>query len=80
MYNNEEISLKHGSVILAAINSCTNNSNPSAMLAAGILAKKATDFGLKIKPYIKTSMSPGSGVVTEYLKKSGLLPSLELLG
>ena len=50
------------------------------MLAAGILAKKATDFGLKIKPHIKTSMSPGSGVVTEYLKKSGLLPSLELLG
>ena len=50
------------------------------MLAAGILAKKATDFGLNIKPYIKTSMSPGSGVVTEYLKKSGLLPSLELLG
>lgn len=66
--------------MIAAITSCTNTSNPSVMLAAGLLAKKACDLGLKVNPYIKTSLSPGSGVVTEYLTKSGMLPSLEQLG
>lgn len=79
-YENKEYSLGHGSVVIASITSCTNTSNPSVMLAAGLLAKKAWDFGLKIAPYIKTSLSPGSGVVTEYLNKSGMLPCLEKLG
>ena len=80
LYENVEYTLSHGSVVIAAITSCTNTSNPSVMLAAGLLAKKATDFGLKVRPFIKTSLSPGSGVVTEYLTKSGMLPCLELLG
>lgn len=79
-YENEEYSLKHGSIVIAAITSCTNTSNPSVMLAAGLLAKKAIELGLKVKPFIKTSLSPGSGVVTEYLNKSGMLPALETLG
>uniref|UniRef100_U5EXZ9 Cytoplasmic aconitate hydratase n=1 Tax=Corethrella appendiculata TaxID=1370023 RepID=U5EXZ9_9DIPT len=73
-------SLKHGSVVIAAITSCTNTSNPSVMLGAGLLAQKATSFGLKVAPYIKTSLSPGSGVVTYYLKESGVIPALEELG
>jgi len=80
VYENTEYTLRHGSVVIAAITSCTNTSNPSVMLAAGLLAKKATEFGLKVRPYIKTSLSPGSGVVTEYLTKSGMLPCLESLG
>lgn len=68
--------LKHGSVLIAAITSCTNTSNPSVMLAAGLLAKKAVEKGLKVSPAVKTSLAPGSRVVTEYLKKSGLLPYL----
>lgn len=72
--------LKHGSVVIAAITSCTNTSNPSVMLGAGILAKKAVEFGLSVNPYVKTSLSPGSGVVTYYLQESGVIPPLEQLG
>lgn len=72
--------LEHGSVVIAAITSCTNTSNPSVMLGAGLLAKKAVERNLTVKPYIKTSLSPGSGVVTYYLKNSGVLPYLEKLG
>jgi aconitate hydratase len=78
--NNRTYTIEHGSVVIAAITSCTNTSNPSAMLAAGLVAKKARDLGLTVNPYIKTSLSPGSGVVTEYLSKSGMLPYLESLG
>jgi aconitate hydratase len=69
-----------GDVLIAAITSCTNTSNPGVLLAAGLLAKKAVEFGLKVKPHIKTSLAPGSRVVTEYLTKAGLLPYLEKLG
>jgi aconitate hydratase len=72
--------LTHGSVVIAAITSCTNTSNPSVMLGAGILAKKAVERGLKVPPYVKTSLAPGSQVVTEYLKETGLLEFLESLG
>jgi len=72
--------LKHGSIVIAAITSCTNTSNPQLMLGAGLLAKRAVEKGLTVKPYIKTSLAPGSRVVTEYLKRSGLLPYLEKLG
>jgi aconitate hydratase len=75
-----DIDLKHGDVVIAAITSCTNTSNPSVMLAAGILAKKAVEAGLDSKPWVKTSLAPGSKVVTEYLKDTGLLPYLEQLG
>ncbi len=71
--------LTHGSVVIAAITSCTNTSNPSVMLAAGILAKKALERGLSIKPWVKTSLAPGSKVVTEYLIEAGLMRSLEQL-
>ncbi|CAI5955654.1 unnamed protein product [Closterium sp. NIES-64] len=72
-----ESELKHGSVVIAAITSCTNTSNPSVMLAAAIVAKKASERGLQVKPYVKTSLAPGSNVVTKYLEASGLLPALE---
>lgn len=72
--------LKHGDVVIAAITSCTNTSNPSVMLGAGILAKKAVEAGLKVNSKVKTSLAPGSKVVTEYLKKAGLLEYLEKLG
>ncbi|XP_045456295.1 cytoplasmic aconitate hydratase-like [Melitaea cinxia] len=72
--------ITHGSVIIAAITSCTNTSNPSVMLGAGLLAKKAVENGLSVLPYIKTSLSPGSGVVTYYLRESGVVPYLEKLG
>ncbi|WP_231890393.1 aconitate hydratase AcnA [Methylomonas methanica] len=72
--------ISHGAVVIAAITSCTNTSNPSVMLAAGLLAKKAVEKGLKVKNYVKTSLAPGSLVVTDYLQKSGLLPYLERLG
>jgi aconitate hydratase len=72
--------LKHGSVVIAAITSCTNTSNPSVMLGAGLVARKAREHGLTVPPYVKTSLAPGSKVVTEYLRKSGLLPDLEALG
>jgi aconitate hydratase len=70
----------HGSVLIAAITSCTNTSNPSVMLAAGLLAKKAVERGLKIDPAVKTSLAPGSRVVTDYLAKTGLQPYLDQLG
>ena len=69
--------LKHGSVVIAAITSCTNTSNPSVMVAAGLLAKKAAEKGLTVAPWVKTSLAPGSKVVTDYLTKAGLLPFLE---
>jgi aconitate hydratase len=72
--------LAHGGVVIAAITSCTNTSNPSVMLAAGLLARKAVRRGLRVPPHVKTSLAPGSKVVTEYLRKSGLLPDLEALG
>jgi len=70
----------HGSVLIAAITSCTNTSNPSVMLAAGLLAKKANEFGLKVNPSVKTSLGPGSRVVTDYLTKTGLQQELDKLG
>jgi aconitate hydratase len=72
--------LDHGSVVIAAITSCTNTSNPSVMIAAGLLAKKAVERGLRRQPWVKTSLAPGSKVVTEYLRQSGLLTYLEALG
>ena len=78
--NGDKAELKHGSVVIAAITSCTNTSNPSVMVAAGLLAKKANERGLDRKPYVKTSLAPGSKVVTEYLDKAGLTPHLEALG
>jgi aconitate hydratase len=74
------VDLGHGDVLIAAITSCTNTSNPSVMLAAGLLAKKAVERGLKVKPTVKTSLAPGSRVVTEYLEKTGLQPYLNQLG
>ena len=71
--------LKHGSVVIAAITSCTNTSNPSVLVAAGLVAKKAVEKGLKVPSWVKTSLAPGSMVVTEYLSRSGLLPYLEKL-
>lgn len=72
--------LTHGSVVIAAITSCTNTSNPAVMIAAGLLAKKAVDKGLKVLPTVKTSLAPGSRVVTEYLNKTGLQKYLDTLG
>ena len=72
--------LKHGSVVIAAITSCTNTSNPSVMLAAGLLAKKAIEKGLKRQPWVKTSLGPGSRVVTDYLQATGLNEALDVLG
>src|SRR6202171_2353646 len=74
------IEIKNGDVLIAAITSCTNTSTPGVLLAAGLLAKKAVELGLTVKPHIKTSLAPGSRVVTEYLTKAGLLPYLERLG
>jgi len=73
-------SIGHGSVLIAAITSCTNTSNPSVMLAAGLLAKKAVEKGLKLNPVVKSSLAPGSRVVTDYLNKTGLTPYLDQLG
>jgi aconitate hydratase len=72
--------LHDGSIVIAAITSCTNTSNPSVMIAAGLLAKKAVEKGLTRKPWVKTSLAPGSRVVTEYYKKAGLIPYLEKIG
>jgi aconitate hydratase len=74
------LELANGDVLIAAITSCTNTSNPGVLLAAGLLAKKAVELGLSVKPHVKTSLAPGSRVVTEYLTKAGLLPYLEKLG
>ena len=79
-FEGKKYELTHGSVVIASITSCTNTSNPDVMLGAGLVAKKAIEKGLTIKPYVKTSLSPGSGVVTQYLQTSGLLPYLEQLG
>ncbi|XP_031786684.1 cytoplasmic aconitate hydratase [Nasonia vitripennis] len=79
-FEGKDYKLRHGSVVIAAITSCTNTSNPSVMLGAGLLAKKAVAAGLTVAPYIKTSLSPGSGVVTYYLKESGVVPALIQLG
>jgi aconitate hydratase len=76
----KDVELRHGSVVIAAITSCTNTSNPSVLMAAGILAKKAAEKGLTRKPWVKTSLAPGSKVVTEYLAKAGLTPYLDKLG
>jgi aconitate hydratase len=73
----EEVYITHGSAVIAAITSCTNTSNPSVMIGAGLLAKKAVEKGLKVEPHVKTSLAPGSKVVTEYLQTSGLLDYLE---
>ncbi|HZG64381.1 MAG TPA: aconitate hydratase [Rubrobacteraceae bacterium] len=75
----EEIYLKHGSAVIAAITSCTNTSNPSVMMGAGLVAKKAVEKGLSVAPHVKTSLAPGSKVVTEYLQTADLLPYLEEL-
>ncbi|MCX7019285.1 MAG: aconitate hydratase AcnA [bacterium] len=76
----ETFTMSHGSVVIAAITSCTNTSNPSLLIAAGLLAKKAVERGLRTKPWVKTSLAPGSKVVTDYLRDSGLLEPLETLG
>jgi aconitate hydratase len=76
----EEFVVRDGAVVIAAITSCTNTSNPAVMLAAGLLARNAAARGLKVKPWVKTSLAPGSRVVTEYLNKAGLLDDLEMLG
>jgi aconitate hydratase len=77
--NNEKFALHDGSIVIAAITSCTNTSNPSVMLGAGLVAKKARERGLDVKPWVKTSLAPGSKVVTDYLQKSNLLDDLEAL-
>jgi aconitate hydratase len=76
----EALEIEHGAVSVAAITSCTNTSNPSVMIGAGLLAKKAVERGLSRKPWVKTTLAPGSKVVTDYYEKSGLLPYLEKLG
>ncbi len=79
-HNGEKFTLKHGMVVIAAITSCTNTSNPSVMLAAGLLAKKAVEKGLRSRPWVKTSLAPGSKVVTDYYAKAGVQPALDALG
>jgi aconitate hydratase len=77
--NGEKFAIRHGSVVIAAITSCTNTSNPSVMLAAGLLARNAVERGLSSKPWVKTSLAPGSKVVTDYFKKAGVMESLQKL-
>ncbi|MDR7418265.1 MAG: aconitate hydratase AcnA [Armatimonadota bacterium] len=79
-FNGTSGQIGHGAVVIAAITSCTNTSNPSVMIGAGLLAKKAVERGLQVPKHVKTSLAPGSKVVTEYLRDSGLLASLEALG
>ncbi|MEL6545488.1 MAG: aconitate hydratase AcnA, partial [Myxococcota bacterium] len=78
--NGVRFDIGHGSVVIAAITSCTNTSNPAVMLGAGLLAKNAVEAGLRVKPWVKTSLAPGSKVVTEYLEASSLMPYLQALG
>ncbi len=78
--NGEAVELGHGAVVIAAITSCTNTSNPSVMIAAGLLARRAVERGLTVKPYVKTSLAPGSRVVTDYLQAAGLDRDLEAVG
>ena len=80
LQNGSDRSLRHGSVVIAAITSCTNTSNPELMLCAGLLARKAVEKGLEVKPYVKTSLAPGSRVVSDYLERADLSPYLEKLG
>src|SRR3990170_4861651 len=80
MLGDETVELDHGSVVIAAITSCTNTSNPAVMIGAGLLAKKAVERGLARKPWVKSSLAPGSKVVTQYFEKAGLTPYLEELG
>ncbi|MFV0287582.1 MAG: aconitate hydratase AcnA, partial [Demequina sp.] len=80
MADGTETALDHGAVVIASITSCTNTSNPSVMLAAALLARNANQRGLNVKPWVKTSMAPGSQVVTDYYEKAGLWPDLEALG
>jgi len=75
-----DVGLADGAVVVAAITSCTNTSNPSVMIGAGLLARKAVERGLQVRPWVKTSLAPGSQVVTEYLKQAGLMDALDLLG
>ncbi len=79
-YRDQQFTVNHGHVVIAAITSCTNTSNPSVMLAAGLLAQKAVALGLKTRPWVKTSLAPGSKVVTEYFNKAGVTPALDALG
>jgi len=79
-WNGKKFKVKHGDVVIAAITSCTNTSNPSVMMAAGLLAKKAAEKGLKVPPHVKTSLAPGSRVVTDYYQKAGLQEYLEKVG
>jgi aconitate hydratase len=79
-FNGTKAEIGHGAVVIAAITSCTNTSNPSVLLAAGLLARNAAARGLQVPPYVKTSLAPGSKVVTEYLRKTGLMKDLEALG
>ncbi len=79
-FNGDQVSIGQGAVVIAAITSCTNTSNPAVMIGAGLLAKKALERGLKVPPYVKTSLAPGSKVVTEYLRDAELLPALSQLG
>jgi len=79
-YNGSKFALNDGAVVIAAITSCTNTSNPNVMLGAGLVAKKAAALGVKVKPWVKTSLAPGSLVVTEYLENAGLLDPLKSLG
>jgi aconitate hydratase len=78
--NGHTSTIHHGAVVIAAITSCTNTSNPSVMVAAGLVARKAVARGLEVKPWVKTSLAPGSRVVTDYLEKSGLAADLDKLG
>ena len=77
---NTDFKIEDGSILIAAITSCTNTSNPNVLIGAGLLAKKAVEFGLKTKPWVKTSLAPGSQVVTDYLEKAGLNKYLDILG
>src|SRR5690606_32615720 len=76
----ESFGLRHGAVVIAAITSCTNTSNPSVLMAAGLLARKAVERGLQRRPWVKSSLAPGSRVVTDYLERAGLMPYLQQLG
>ncbi len=78
--NQQSVTMTDGAVVIAAITSCTNTSNPSVMIGAGLVAKKAVDKGLRVQPWVKTSLGPGSRVVTEYLEKAGLMDDLDKLG
>jgi aconitate hydratase len=77
---NSKFEIKDGSILIAAITSCTNTSNPNVLIGAGLLAKKAVELGLEVKPWVKTSLAPGSQVVTDYLEKAGLNTYLDKLG